>query len=199
MREQQIRKKRSAKPYRFDNGRAAALSLRRVQPEDEQFLLELYGDHRREELDQASWKEEERRTFLCQQFQAQLQHYRTHYPQGEHHLILAGSTAIGRIYVDWGGSEIRLLDISLLSKYRNRGIGTVLMRGLLAEADRKQKPIRLYVYTMNRALRFYERLGFKCIEDTGVHNFMERCADSGWLPGATDENDLLDNVRIPDE
>jgi GNAT superfamily N-acetyltransferase len=160
----------------IDDAQSLSLILRSVQPDDEPFLLDVYADHRKEELDQASWNAEQRQSFISQQFHAQLQHYRSHYPQGSHDIILFDTAPIGRIYIDRGDEEIRLLDISLLSKYRNKGFGAVLMRNLLDEADRLGKPVRLYVYKMNQAVRFYERLGFQCVEDTGVHYFMERLA-----------------------
>lgn len=161
---------------KIDDAQSFSPTLRSVQPADEHFLLDVYADHRKEELDQASWNAEQRQTFLSQQFHAQIHHYRSHYPQGNHDIILFDTTPIGRIYIDRGDEEIRLLDISLLSEYRNRGVGTVLMRNLLDETDRVAKPVRLYVYKMNQAVRFYERLGFQCVEDTGVHYFMERLA-----------------------
>ncbi len=160
-----------------DDSQSFSLVLRSVQPEDEDFLQQVYAEHRKDELDQVSWDDEQRQTFLSQQFHAQLRHYSSHYPHGSHDIIVSGTTPIGRIYVDRGEEEIRLLDISLLIQYRCRGIGSVLMQNLLDEADRHKKPVRFYVYNMNRAVRFYERLGFQSIEDTGVHYFMERLPD----------------------
>ena len=155
---------------------SSCLTLRSVLSADEGFLLEVYADHRKKELEQVSWNEVQEKAFLAQQFHAQLQHYSTHYPHGEHDIILFNTTPIGRMYIDRGEEEIRLLDISLLNEYRNRGIGSILMRNLLDEADRFGKPVRLYVYKMNSAVRFYQRFGFQYVEDTGVHYFME------WLP-----------------
>ncbi len=45
--------------------------------------------------------------------------------------------------------------------------------GVLAEAARASKPVRIHVEKLNPALRFYERLGFTRIADKGVYWFLE--------------------------
>ena len=70
--------------------------------------------------------------------------------------------------------QIRLLDIALLKEFQNRGIGTILLRRLMAEAADAQKVLRHMVFTLNSdAHRFYERLGFVVIEDLGAYKHME--------------------------
>jgi Acetyltransferase (GNAT) domain len=71
------------------------------------------------------------------------------------------------------GEEIRIVDIALLPAYCNRGVGTTLLRGLQSEAAAAGKPLRIHVERFNPALRLYERLGFRPIEDKGVYLFME--------------------------
>ena len=65
------------------------------------------------------------------------------------------------------------MDIALLPPYRNAGIGTAILRDILAEAAVAQKPVRIHVEKFNPALRLYERLGFAPIEDKGVYLFLE--------------------------
>ena len=81
----------------------------------------------------------------------------------------AGRAALRRPQDD----EIRIVDIALLPEYCNRGIGTTLLRGLQAEAAAAGKPLRIHVERFNPALRLYERLGFRQVEDRGVYLFME--------------------------
>ena len=64
--------------------------------------------------------------------------------------------------------EIRIVDIALLAEFCNRGIGTTLLRGLQSEAAAAGKPLRIHVERFNPALRLYERLGFRQIDDRGV-------------------------------
>jgi ribosomal protein S18 acetylase RimI-like enzyme len=65
------------------------------------------------------------------------------------------------------------MDIALLPEYCNRGIGTTLLRGLQSEAAAAGKPLRIHVERFSPALRLYERLGFRQIDDRGVYLFME--------------------------
>ena len=69
--------------------------------------------------------------------------------------------------------EIRIIDIALLPKYRSKGLGGKLLKDLLDEAKTRQLPIRIHVERFNPALKLYERLGFKHIEDNGVYYLME--------------------------
>jgi predicted GNAT family acetyltransferase len=47
------------------------------------------------------------------------------------------------------------------------------LKEVMAEASAAGKPVRIYVERFNRALRLYERLGFRTIGDTGVYYHME--------------------------
>ena len=80
----------------------------------------------------------------------------------------------GRLYIHRGPSEIRIVDIALLPEHRGGGVGTQLVRDLLAEADADGKSVTIHVERMNPALRLYERLGFSLGEDKGVYLFLER-------------------------
>jgi len=70
------------------------------------------------------------------------------------------------------------VDLALLPPHRNAGIGTAILRDLLAEAAVAQKPVRIHVEKFNPALRLYARLGFAPTEDKGVYLFMK------WSPWA---------------
>ena len=61
---------------------------------------------------------------------------------------------------------------------RNAGIGSFLLRGLVDEAGRVGKVVRIYVESYNPSLRFFERLGFRQIEQHGIHLLLE------WSPTA---------------
>ncbi len=108
------------------------------------------------------------------QFEAQLKHYRTTFPQAEHHIILWDNQPIGRIYVSRSDEEIRLLDITLAPGRRNAGVGSYCMRRLMTDAATTEKPIRFYVWQLNYgALRWYRRLGFSETGGEGPYISME--------------------------
>jgi ribosomal protein S18 acetylase RimI-like enzyme len=155
-----------------------AVAFRPIQPEDQEFLCRLYASTRREELAPVPWSEEEKAAFLRMQFEAQHRHYQEHYPGARFDLVLADGEPIGRLYVEEWPSQIRLIDIALLPEQRNRGLGSRLLRDLMAEAERAGKPLTIHVEKFNPALRLYRRLGFRSIEDKGVYELME------WRPPA---------------
>jgi ribosomal protein S18 acetylase RimI-like enzyme len=75
-----------------------------------------------------------------------------------------------RLYLHRGDTEIRIVDIALLPEHRGKGVGTTLLRDVIAEGKR----VTIHVERMNPALRLYERLGFEVAEDKGVYLLLER-------------------------
>jgi ribosomal protein S18 acetylase RimI-like enzyme len=141
---------------------------------DRGFLHAVYASTRVEELARVPWSAEQKAEFLRSQFEAQDHHYRTYYPQASFEVILIDGERAGRLYVARGADEIRIVDIALLPAFRGRGAGGEIVRGILAEAAEKKLPVRIHVEQFNPALRLYERLGFRKIEDKGVYFFLER-------------------------
>ena len=150
------------------------LSFRPVETEDRAFLLSLFASARERELETLNWDSVQRDVFLEMQFNAQQDHYQSHFPQREHQIIMLDNQPIGMMDISRGSDEIRVLDIILRPENRNSGIGTSLMSNLLKESDRSAQPVRLYVEKFNPVLALYNRLGFQTIDDTGVHYHMER-------------------------
>jgi len=157
-------------------GTGGGISFRPIRPDDAAFLYEVYASTRIEELAVVDWDEAHKAALLHMQFTAQHQFSQEHYTQTDFLLMLRDAVPVGRLYVARWQDEIRMVDIALLPPYRNTGIGTAILRDLLAEAAAAHKPVRIHVEKFNPALRLYERLGFAPIEDKGVYLFME------WAP-----------------
>ena len=155
-----------------------SITFRPVEPDDEAFLLKVYGSTRAEELAAVPWSEAQREAFLRMQLDAQHHHYRQRYPEGNYLIILDDDRAVGRLYVARLKEQIRIMDITLLPEERGRGRGTSMLRDLMAEAEKAEKPLRIYVESFNPSLRLFERLGFSKIEEEGFHLLME------WRAGA---------------
>ena len=155
------------------------VELRPVTEEDDQFLLSLYASTREEELAQADWAEGQKEMFLRWQFDLQRQEYEARFPDAAYHVILVDGSRAGRIWVGADDEQIRLLDIALLSQFQNRGVGTALLRRLIDQAAKAGKALRHMVFVLNNdAHRFYERLGFKIIDDLGAYKHMEWRAEN---------------------
>jgi ribosomal protein S18 acetylase RimI-like enzyme len=154
---------------------AGAVALRPAAPEDERLLLEIYAGTRADELAQVSWSGAQREAFLKMQLSARDRSYRMYYAGLEDSVILFNGQAVGRLLVVRGDEEFRLADIALLPEHRRAGIGTALVRELIEEAGRENKPLRLQVEKSNpQALRLYERLGFATTGENDTHIQMER-------------------------
>ncbi|HEY8962306.1 MAG TPA: GNAT family N-acetyltransferase [Luteolibacter sp.] len=140
-----------------------------MKDEDAEFLRILYASTREEELAVTGWSDVQKQDFCGMQFDAQTAHYREHYPAAEYAVIECDGNAAGRLYVNRGEREIRIMDLALLPEWRGKGIGTSLLRELQEEAATRGMPLSIHVERFNPALRLYERLGFRAVEDRGVY------------------------------
>jgi ribosomal protein S18 acetylase RimI-like enzyme len=150
-----------------------ALNLRPVRQDDENFLFEVYASTRAEEMSLTGWDKAQQRAFLLLQFAAQQQHYQSRFAEGDHRIIVKDGQPVGRIYIARTDREIRILDIALLPHYRNSGIGTILLKDIMADAESSRRMIRIYVESFNRSLKLFQRLGFSSVETSGLHQLME--------------------------
>jgi ribosomal protein S18 acetylase RimI-like enzyme len=154
-----------------------SVTLRPVTDADREFLVAVYGSTRAEELAQVDWEEGQKEAFVRWQFERQDEEYRQRFPDARYDVILVDGVPAGRIWIGSDDKQIRLLDIALLPEFQNRGVGTYLLRQLMAEATQSNKVLRHMVFMLNdNAFRFYERLGFVTIEDLGGYKHME------WAP-----------------
>ena len=145
------------------------LKLQPVQSSDEPFLFSVYVSTRAEEMALIRWDAAQQEAFLRMQFNAQRASYAMQFPNAEYSVITRGGEPIGRLIVDRSGGEILLIDIAFLPEFRGAGAGSELMQRLMAETSATQKPIRIHVEKFNRALRLYERLGFRIVGDSGLY------------------------------
>jgi ribosomal protein S18 acetylase RimI-like enzyme len=150
----------------------ATLTLRPARESDEAHLRRVYASTRDEELAVFGWDDDDKDAFLRQQFEAQDAQYRT-YPDASLDVIEVDGVPAGRLYVARWPEEIRIMDIALLPPYRNRGIGTSLLRELLAESAASLRRLTIHVEKFNPARALYERLGFAEAADLGVYVLME--------------------------
>lgn len=148
------------------------VSLRVETDADRPFLAELYASTRTEELAHVPWDAATKRGFLGEQFDLQHAHYVKNYVGAEFAVIEQHGQPVGRIYLRRSGSEIRLMDIALVPEKRGQGIGRSLVEALVRIAREDANEITLHVEPNNPAMKLYDRLGFKLIENRGVYLFL---------------------------
>lgn len=152
----------------------ASLELRPIAPEDHDVLAEIYASTRRDELAPIiDWTPDQKEGFLRHQFELQHRFYQEHFKQTAFDLLLRDGRVLGRLYVDRRGDEIRIVDIALLPEFRGQGLGARILRELLDEAAQRRVPVRIHVERENPAIRLYQRLGFREVEDQGVYRLLE--------------------------
>lgn len=157
------------------------VSLRSATPEDDPFLFELYAGTRSDELAALGWSDQQRDAFLRMQFETQ----RRGHPEGDNHIVLLEERRIGRLMLRRTEEAIFLIDITVVPKARNLGIGTKLIKDLIEESTLTGKPIRIHVLASNVAKRLYNRLGFVVVDGDFVNVGDKAYLNMIWDPKST--------------
>jgi len=152
------------------------IHCRPIKNEDREFLYQLYASTRLAEMTVSGWGESQAEIFLRMQLRLQHMHYVRNYPGASFAIVCVSDTPAGRLYVERKKDRIQIIDIALLPEFRKRGAGGCIMRGLVGEADTKGFKMSLYVERNSPILPFYKNLGFREIEQRGIHYYMERNA-----------------------
>lgn len=151
-------------------------ALHPEREENRPFLENLYISVRWPELELTGWTEEAKLGFLRQQYFCQDKHYAEAYFDGEFLILEQRGEPVGRLYLHRSQREIRIVDISLMPKVRNQGLGTLLLQGVFAEAVDAGQIVSIHVEKFNPAQNLYRRLGFTEVSENGPYWLME------WTP-----------------
>ncbi|WP_404392370.1 GNAT family N-acetyltransferase [Pseudoalteromonas phenolica] len=138
-----------------------SLNLRPFKESDLIFLKHLYATIREPEVAQAQFTPQQKQLFFTQQFEAQHSHYMKNYCTDDFNIIEVAGQPIGRLYLDHWRTETRIVDIALLPEFRANGIGGFLLKKVITEAHKNNKPVSIHVEKFNPARKLYEKLGFK--------------------------------------
>ena len=146
---------------------ANRVSRRAATLADRDFLFHLRTATMKEYVRQVfgDWNDAWQRKFFDQRFN----------PAGIEILVVDGQD-VGALQLTRRKREIWLTNIHVLPRWQNRGIGTAVLREILAAADRRRLPVGLQVLKVNPARRFYERAGFRIAAQTTTHFRMRRPA-----------------------
>ena len=151
------------------------IGLRAIRASDREFLREVYAHTRLAELAPLGWSPQQVEAFIDMQFEAQQRDYWNNYDTARFHVVTCEGVDAGRLYVERRADELRVIDIALLPRFRDRGIASALFQQLFDEADAQGLAVRIHVEIENRARRFYLRLGFVFTGESGpVYRLMER-------------------------
>jgi GNAT superfamily N-acetyltransferase len=100
--------------------------------------------------------------------------FREHFDEPGMRLILSGDQRIGCVGFRSEPECLKIDSFYLERRFHNSGLGTAILKVLLAEADALGKPIRLEVLTGSKADRFYLRHGFVKLREDAIEAEYER-------------------------
>lgn len=91
--------------------------------------------------------------------------------------VLVDEQLVGGLWVRDHKDCHELREIQVLPEFRNRGIGTYLLKREIERARAARKPLRLRVLLENPAIRLYRRMGFRIVRTDDVRHYMELTPD----------------------
>ena len=100
--------------------------------------------------------------------------FRGHFDEPGMRLILLGDERVGCVGFRRHAHEIKIDSFYLDRRLHNTGLGTKILKVLLAEADAAGLPVRLEVLTGSKADRFYLRHGFVKLNEDEIEGRYER-------------------------
>jgi len=88
-------------------------------------------------------------------------------------IILSDDTPCGYVAVEYRTDDVHIRELVIHPKWQGRGIGTAFLKQVMESASQKGLPVRLGTFHRNRALKLYQRLGFREIGRTETHVLLE--------------------------
>ncbi|WPC43959.1 GNAT family N-acetyltransferase [Clostridium sp. JS66] len=145
------------------------ISIEVLEAKHEDMLLKIFKESRQDLTWISGITEEQKESIIAQQFMMEQQQLMEMYPEAQLNIITMDGKPIGRLYIYYGKTVDRILEIGLLEEYRGRGIGRKIVTTVVGNAVEKEKTVSLQVAWFNQgAYAFYEKLGFKVVENKGI-------------------------------
>jgi GNAT superfamily N-acetyltransferase len=88
--------------------------------------------------------------------------------------ISRNDTALGTLSWLVCVGHARFGEFYLFAQHQGRGLGTHILKHVLAQADARHLPVRLEYLKWNPVGRLYLRNGFQPTHETDIHIFLER-------------------------
>lgn len=144
--------------------------LRPAANADERFLRRLHRTLRDDGTTFAGWDEAMITAFCDDQFDFQHADWMRRYPDAQFLIVIGDGAPIGRLYLDFSGTSLHLIDIGLLPAWRRRGFGAAALGELKRRAAAANRSATLRVARDNHAAAaLYARQGFVAGETFASH------------------------------
>jgi orotate phosphoribosyltransferase len=137
----------------------SGVSYRSATENDIDFLYSLHVATMREYIDKVwGWNDA---------YQESL--FRENYVPANIQIIMRDGRDIGMLSVEEREEDVFLRTIEIHPNVQRKGIGTLVIKSIVARSLQKNKPVFLQVLKVNPARQLYESLGFSIIEETNTH------------------------------
>ncbi len=139
-------------------------SLKLATKSDTDFIFRLKKQTLKEHIDQIwGWDDEFQRQTIEKEF-----------IEENNFLISLGNDLIGLLEIDETDEELHIVELEILPEYQGQGLGSEILQDIIVKMKDKGKRIRLGCFYINkRALKLYEKNGFKKYGETKTHILME--------------------------
>ncbi|MFZ6735786.1 GNAT family N-acetyltransferase [Undibacterium sp. Ji42W] len=166
----------------------AALALRKVNDDDQAFLDALYAS-RREDLRHMPMDAAFIAQMIKMQQHVQMEGIRLNYPEALHLMIEDDGQPVGRVIIDTGSNDVRLVDIAIIPAAHRQGIARAMLQALQAHAANHGKSVSLAVEQTNFAARgLYLQTGFVALSTDELFEQMQ------WRAHASTGSEVLADV-----
>lgn len=153
--------------------------LRPVGEDDQNFLDALYAS-RRPDLQQLPLDPIAVAQMIKMQQHVQMAGVRQHFPEAQHYIVEQAGKSVGRVIIDAGANDLRLVDIAIAPEAQRNGIARSVLLAMQELALGKNLTISLAVELSNQAARaLYLQMGFLVQSSDGLFEQMRWCGSSG--------------------
>jgi GNAT superfamily N-acetyltransferase len=147
--------------------RDSEIELRSARVEDYPFAWRLYAEGIRPyAAAYVTWVEAEQEA-----------RFQSRYKPASTWIIRRDGVEVGWMELHEVDDELRLNQLYVVPGHQRKGIGSQIMRYVLARSRETAKPVALNVLKNNPARRLYERFGFALIGENEMKFFMTRPAE----------------------
>jgi len=98
--------------------------------------------------------------------------FKERFDPGRSWIIVVDGRDVGRLSIEQRIDTLFLGNLQILPEEQGHGLGTAIIKAILARAYDAGIPVSLQVLKVNPARRLYERLGFVVSGETATHYLM---------------------------
>lgn len=102
----------------------------------------------------------------------QKNNFRSKFRPSMYKIIVKDNKDIGALALIERGSKLFIKRIQILPEYQHKGLGTMVLKDILKDAEETGKVVTTKVLKSNPAHKFYQTLGFSFIGETETHYIM---------------------------